>query len=257
MTDGIRQLYTSHPLEYSSFCQGIKIDMSAASVEASTTPFTGVRPGSNPRAALQSLRVIPVPVRIDKEVIVANHYLHSLPGGTQLAFGVFLGHRLLGALTLGVGPFNGYRLVEGAAPADCLTLSRFRLSEELPKNSESRVLGVVLRSLRKHTNVKFLLSYADPAQGHLGTIYQATGWVYTGLSQAVPLYDLGDGKIRHSRSLAHGFGTHSVRHFKAKGISIKVIPQSPKHRYLYFLDPKWRGKLKAPVLPYPKRQAGS
>ena len=153
-----------------------------------------------------------------------------------MTFGVFLGQRLLGAIALGVGPFNAHRLVDGAAPADCLTLSRLWLSDELPKNSESRVLGVVVRSLRNHTSLKFLLSYADPAQGHLGTIYQATGWIYTGLSQAMPLYDLGDGRVRHSRSLAHGFGTHSVRHFKAKGISIKVIPQSPKHRYLYFLD---------------------
>ena len=228
--------------------------MSAASVEASTTPFQGVRPGSNPRAALQSLRVIPVPVRIAKEVIVANHYLHSLPGGTQLAFGVFLGHRLLGALTLGVGPFNGYRLVEGARPEDCMTLSRLWLSEHLSKNSESRVLGVVIRSLKRHTTLKFLLSYADPAQGHVGTIYQATGWIYTGLSQSTPHYDVGDGKARHSRSLSHGYGTHSVRHFQDKGIAIEVIPQSPKHRYVYLLDQTIRNKLRAQELPYPKRE---
>ena len=172
-----------------------------------------------------------------------------------MTFGVFLGQRLLGAIALGVGPFNAHRLVDGAAPADCLTLSRLWLSEELPKNSESRVLGVVLRSLRKHTDLKFLLSYADPAQGHLGTIYQATGWIYTGRSQAMPLYDLGDGRVRHSRSLAHGFGTHSVRHFKDMGVPIEVIPQSPKHRYLYFLDATLRTKPKAPALPYPKREA--
>ena len=156
-------------------------------MEASTVSFPETGPGSIPRAALQSLQVRPVPVKVAKALLVREHYLHSLPGGTQLAFGVFLGRRLLGALTLGVGPFNAHRLVAEASPADCLTLSRLWLSEELPKNSESRVLGVVVRSLRKHTNLKFLLSYADPAQGHLGTIYQATGWLYTGLSQTMPL----------------------------------------------------------------------
>ena len=84
-----------------------------------------------------------------------------------------------------------------------------------------------MRSIRKNTRLKFLLSYADPAQGHVGIIYQASGWIYTGLSQAMPLYDLGDGQFRHSRSLGHGFGTHSIRHFQDKGISIEVIPQSP------------------------------
>jgi hypothetical protein len=40
----------------------------------------------------------------------------SLPG-----FGVFRDGRVLGALTLGVGPMNAHSLVKGAAPDDCLT----------------------------------------------------------------------------------------------------------------------------------------
>ena len=231
-----------------------EVNISAGGVAEARPATQRAGGGAIPTPALQSIQVRPVSVKIAKEIILRNHYLHSLPGGTQMTFGVFLGQRLLGALALGVGPFNAYRLVEGAAPTDCLTLSRLWLSEELPKNSESRALGVVLRSLRRHTDLKFLLSYADPAQGHLGIIYQATGWIYTGLSQAMPLYDLGDGQIRHSRSLAHGYGTHSIRHFQHKGVPIEVINQPPKHRYVYFLDPMWRGKLKAPKLPYPKRE---
>jgi hypothetical protein len=155
-------------------------------------------------------------------------------------------------MTLGVGPLNAYSLVDGASPDDCLTLTRLWLSDELPKNSESRFIGVVLRSLRKHTNLKFLVSYADPAQGHLGTIYQATGWVYTGLSEAMPLYDVGDGKARHSRSLSHAYGTHSLEHFSRHGVQVKLLPQQAKHRYLYFLDPTWRERLKGTALSYPK-----
>jgi hypothetical protein len=192
-----------------------------------------------------------------KVLIVQYHYLHSLPGGTCLAFGVFLGNRLLGALTLGVGPLNAYSLVDGARPEDCLVLTRLWLSDELPSNSESRVLGVVLRSLRRHTRVKFLVSYADPAQGHLGFIYQASNWLYAGRSQATPLYDLGDGRARHSRSLSHAYGTHSVEHFARHGVPVKLVPQAAKHRYVHFLDPGWRRRLAVPVLPYPKPGADS
>ena len=127
----------------------------------------------------------------------------------------------------------------------------------MPKNSESKVIGTVLRSLKKNTNLKFLLSYADPAQGHVGGIYQATNWLYTGASDAMPLYDIGDGKPRHSRSLAHSFGTHSLRHFAAHGVNVKLVTQSAKHRYIYFLDPDWRQRLKPQVLPYPKHQEES
>lgn len=142
--------------------------------------------------------------------------------------------------------------MEEAQAKDCLTLTRLWLSDCLPANSESRVIGIVMRSLKRHTNVRFVLSYADPARGHLGTIYQACGWLYTGLSEAMSLYDLGDGVAHHSRSLAHCFGTHSIRHFVDHGVKVRLIPQSPKHRYIRFLDDSWRCRLRVPVLPYPK-----
>ncbi len=228
--------------------------MSAASVTESTAPVQGERPGSTPRAALQFIRLQPIPFVAAKKILAKHHYLHSLPGGTKLAFGTFVEGRLLGAITFGVGPYNAFALVEEAHPDHCLTLTRLWLSEELPPNSESRVISVCLRYLRKYTTLKFILTYADPAQGHVGTIYQATGWLYTGLSEATPKLDIGDGIARHSRSLAHAFGSHSLKYLSERGLNVKVLPQIPKHRYIYFLDQDYRNRLKAPALPYPKRE---
>ncbi|MFC2001047.1 DNA methyltransferase [Chloroflexota bacterium] len=227
----------------------------AGSVTISTTSIHEGRPGLTPRLALQSIRVNPIPFVAAKRILVNYHYLHSLPGGTKLAFGAFVEGKLLGAITFGSGPQNAYQLVAGATPEDCLTLSRLWLSDELPRNSESRIIGVALRAISKHTGVKFLVSYADPSIGHLGIIYQATGWTYTGLSEAMPKFDLGDGKARHSRSLGQAFGSHSVKYFKTHGIKVKVIPQPRKHRYLYFLDSSYRIRLKTNVYPYPRKEA--
>ena len=177
-----------------------------------------------------------------------------MPGGTQLCLGTFVEDRLLGVLTFGVGPTNAHRLVDGAAPSDCVTLTRLWLSDQLPKNSESRVLGIALRSLQKATSFKFVLTYADPNAEHVGTIYQATNWIYIGESQSAPLLDLGDGVGRHSRTVAHRFGTHSLKHFRKHGMTVKKIPQAAKHRYTYFLDNSWRDRLKPEQLPYPKRE---
>lgn len=228
--------------------------MSGDSVMSSTASFQEAGGGSSPTLPLQTLMVQPVPFSVAKQLLVREHYLHSFPGGTKLAFGAFVGSRLLGALTLGAGPAKAYSLVDGATPDDCLALSRLWLSDVLPKNSESKFIGVVLRYLRKHTGLKFLVSYADPAQRHIGTIYQATGWVYTGLSQATPLYDIGDGRARHSRSLSHAFGTHGLAYFQRQGMNVRLVPQLAKHRYVYFIDRGWQQRLKGPVLPYPKKQ---
>ena len=226
--------------------------MSAGGVAAPRSEDHRAGGGATPTPALQQLMVKPAPFSIARDLLVREHYLHSLPGGTCLAFGAFAGTRLLGALTLGAGPANAYSLVNCATPDYCLTLTPLWLSDELPRNSESRFIGIVTRALKRNTRLKFLVSYADPAQGHLGTIYQATGWVYTGLSQATPLYDIGDGRARHSRSLSHAFGSHGLAHFQRHGIEVKLVPQQGKHRYLYFLDSTWRGRLRGTALPYPK-----
>jgi len=138
---------------------------------------------------------------VAKRLVVREHYLGTMPGGTRLAFGVFAERRLLGVLTLGVGPSNVHRLVDDAEPDDCLTLTRLWLNDLLPANSESKVIGVTLRALKRQTSVKFVVAYADPAAGHVGTIYQATNWLYTGTSQATALLDLGDGVLQHSPQL--------------------------------------------------------
>jgi len=226
---------------------------SAVGVKDSTVSVHETGAGSSPSTALQSIHVQPIPFVAARKLIEKHHYLHSMPGGTKLAFGVLLNDRLLGAIVFGAGPHNAYKLVDDAIQDDCLTLTRLWLSDELPANSESRVIGVSLRAIKKNTKVKFLVSYADPSQGHMGTIYQATGWLYTGLSEAMPMFDLGDGRLRHSRSLSHAYGSHSIKHFESFGVKVKVVPQSRKHRYLYFLDKSYRTKLTTPVLPYPKK----
>ena len=82
-------------------------------------------------------------------------------------------------------------------------------------------------------------------------------WTYTGLSQASPRYDLGDGKARHGRTLSHDFGTRSLKYFGLHGVEVTLVEQAAKHRYVMFLDQQWRERLRAPVLPYPKRLLGT
>ena len=82
---------------------------SAGSVVVARSAIPRARGGSIPTPALHSydrLWVSAIPAIVAKAVVVDNHYLHSMPGGTQLCLGVFVGDRLLGVLTLGVGPMN-------------------------------------------------------------------------------------------------------------------------------------------------------
>ena len=224
---------------------------SAESVVAARPELRRVGGGPIPTSALQQISVERIPHRIAKQVF-RNHYLGTLPGGTKHCLGVFRQKRLEGAVALGAGPSNGHRVVQGASKGDCLCLTRLWLNDRIPKNSESRVLGIVARLLRKNTKVKFLVSYADPAHGHRGTVYQGAGWTYTGLSSAMPLYSVNGGSPEHSRSLSHRIGSHSIPYLRSHGLDIKVVKQQRKHRYVLFLDQTWRERLIVQPQPYPK-----
>ncbi len=185
------------------------------------------------------------------EVIIRHHYLHAMAAGLRLCFGIR--DHMLGAIVPNAGPVGGPKLVEGAGTLDCLTLARLWLDDALPRNSESRALGLLVRALRRHSSVKFLLSYADPVAGHVGYVYQAGNRLYTGLAENQPLLDLGDGVPRHLRSVGSTFGTHSAASFRRCGLPIRFIPLQANHRYVVFVDRTWRDRLHAPVLPYPKK----
>lgn len=222
-----------------------------------STPTLQVGDGvSNTTPALQpharDVVVQIVPPQVAREVLVRHHYLHAMPGATRLCLGVLLDNAILGAITLGAGPINGHRLVDGAGRDDVWTLSRLWLDDSLPTNTESHVLAVVVRSLRRFTAVRALIAYADPAAGHVGVVYQAAGWLYTGAPRSLPKLDLGDGVPRHCRSVGSTFSSHSVSYLRRRGLTVSQVPQPPKHRYVVFVDRSWQGRLLPPVLPYPK-----
>jgi hypothetical protein len=203
--------------------------------------------------APRHLQVRPISYRDAREPIERFHYLHSMPSGVVGSFGVYADGALAGAVVFANGNLNGHKLVSGSRPGDCATLARLWLDDQLGPNSESRVLGIVLRHLGRTTPLKFLLSYADPEAGHVGTIYQATNWIYLGPSGEAGYFDVGAGSLRHPRTVAEVFGTNSVRHLRATGIPARRVYIPGKHRYLYFLDANWRWRLRLPPWRYPCR----
>jgi len=142
------------------------------------------------------------------------------------------------------GARNGHRLLVGVNPNQVATLARLWLADDLPANSESRVLGIVLRDVRRTTDWKLILSYADPAAGHVGTIYQATGWLYLGETPGESYVRLADGRLHHPRTVYSTYGSNRISHLRATGVPASRVFVGGKHRYVFMLDPTWRWRLR-------------
>lgn len=213
-----------------------------------------VRPRPRCSISPKDLEVRPSAPAEIRELITERHYLHAMPLASVGTFGVFVGPRLLGAVVFTTGGRKSHQVVAGARHQDAITLARLWLDDELGKNSESRVIAVVMRMLRRDGRWRFVLSYADPTAGHTGTIYRAAGWSYLGRSPDDFYVGFPDG-LHHPRSVFSRFGTTSIRHLRATGIDARRVPVPGKHRYLAFLDPSWAWRLRTPPVRFADERA--
>lgn len=211
---------------------------------------------SNRTPALQispkALVVRTIPHAVAAELVRRHHYLHSAPAAVRLSLGVFAGPDLLGTAIFNAGPIGTPKLFGRARSQDVLCLARLWLDDCLPKNSESRVLAIMARFLKRHTRVKALVAYSDPAVGHSGGIYRGAGWLFLGEAEAQPLMRLGGGPARHLRSIGSALNSHSARYLRSRGLDVEMVQTVPKLRYVRLLDASWRARLTVEPQPYPK-----
>lgn len=195
--------------------------------------------------------VRPIPFEQIKPWLKKKHYAKRMPSVSH-AFGLYLDGHLSGVVTYGVPASNALtKGLCGAEYAD-IVLELNRLVLDTPaKNSASYLVG---NSLKQLPRPSIVVSYADTGQGHIGYIYQATNFIYTGLSDRHIEWEIG--KDQHSRHLVDEYGGINKAK-KILGDRMVAKERSRKHRYVFFVgcSKKIKDSLKYPVQPYPKGES--
>ena len=193
-------------------------------------------------------------------VCLNHHYAGRLPGACTMALGMYVDDIMAGAIAYGPPAVpNVQRLCGDEYKNDVWELKRLFVFDWCGRNSESWFVGQSFRWLRQlHPQVKVLVSYSDEGAGHLGWIYQATNFVYTGFSiESGQVGFLINGVEHHNRGLVSLLGTRSPKAVMERFPNAVPIRPTGKHRYVYFLGSKtqrkrMRAKMHWPILPYPK-----
>ena len=196
-----------------------------------------------------------IPYKTAMEIVVKQHYLHR-KGPCSFAFGLFCNqsNRILGVVTYGTP--SSAPLRRGICGEDesnnVIELTRLWIEDGTPKNTESYLIANTIKKINK----QIVVSYADTAQNHIGVVYQAANWLYTGLSAKRTNWTV-DGMDKHCQTIADKYDAVEIRN--KYGDKFTLTPRSRKHRYVY-LNCKGKRKkqlmqkLKYQVQPYPKHK---
>ena len=137
---------------------------------------------------------------------------------------------------------------------EVMDLVRVALNGKQPCTSEC--VSAAIRQLHKdEPQVKLIVSYADMDQGHYGTIYQATNWIYLG--------DVNVGErgafIVHGKKV-HPKSCHSHGWVQSLGwLRAHVDPYAEEYRtkgkrkYIWVYDKRLRKEWQQKAQPYPKK----
>lgn len=183
---------------------------------------------------LKSLIVKRIDYRSTKELILNVHYARRMPS-VSYAFGLFEGETLQGVVTYGQPASPS--LCKGVAGEehrkDVIELNRLVIRPDFDlKNVASFLVSHSLKMLPKGL---FVVSYADVGGwGHVGYVYQASNFLFTGTTK--PRTDIFS-ESGHSR---HHCGDTSKRQ-----------PRSAKNRYIYITGGAKYVKRLLPLLRYP------
>jgi hypothetical protein len=195
--------------------------------------------------------------RVATSIVIREHYLHRKPPINR-AFAAKRPQRslisgILGIVTFGtpmwsvscglVGEKKQDHKRPDAACHHVLELNRVCLSKHLPPNSESSFVSWCLREMKQLDPHLIVVSYADSAQGHVGYVYQALNFIYTGMS------------VAWTDRTVEGLDHRSVSRERLKGPDVVRKVRSRKHRYVWFANKGDRKLLAWNREPYPKQAA--
>tara|TARA_R110000787_G_scaffold265570_1_gene371584 strand:- start:307 stop:975 length:669 start_codon:yes stop_codon:yes gene_type:complete len=203
----------------------------------------------------KEVNVLPIQNYETKTWIMNRHYAKRMPS-ISYAFGLFDNSEMIGICTFGSPPSPA--LCVGVCgvkhKSKVVELNRLILETDKP-NSASFLVSQSLNLLPKPSIV---VSYADTKQGHVGYIYQATNFLYTGLSEPRLDWAIKGLEHKHSKTISDGMTLEDMK--EKYGDRFYHVQRDRKHRYIFFTGSRLQKKrlmklLKYKISTYPKGES--
>ncbi len=200
-----------------------------------------------------------IPTSEAEPFLLVRHYAKRMCS-ISYAFGAWRDKSLIGVVTYGTPASATLRNGICGEEWSSKVLELNRLCCENTKNTASILVG---RSLRMLPRPSIVVSYADIDQGHVGYIYQATNFLYTGLSAKRTDWKIKGREHLHGATVAdesRGQENRAEWMREKYGDDFYLKERARKHRYIYLCGGKtnresMRKALRYSVEPFPKGES--
>ena len=190
-----------------------------------------------------------IPYQYTKPFILNIHYAKRMPHISH-SFGLYENNNLVGIITYGNTASQALNKGIMGDKYAHLVIELNRLVLLNNKKNEASIL--ISKSLKLLPKPLIVVSYADPTYKHLGYVYQATNFIYTGLSAKRTEWVMKNNN-KHNRTVNQQYTLEQ----RKNDDNFELIDRPRKHRYIYFLGNKtekkyFRRNLKYKIHDYPK-----
>lgn len=136
-----------------------------------------------------------------KDFIEKYHYSHNINGlMSSYCFGLYDKDELIGACMFGkLGMANAWKKYADRE-IDVIELRRLVLVTDTKKFAETYFISRCIKWLKANTDIKLIVSYADPEYGHSGIIYKASNFNLLGKTSRGKVI-IWNGKKYHDKAI--------------------------------------------------------
>ena len=175
------------------------------------------------------------------------HYSKSVPA-VQYGYNVYNDNdEWCGVILYGGGANNNMPKSFGKNAGEVLELVRVALNGK--QEPTSKAVAMSLKQLHKENPLcEIVVSYADHRQKHLGTIYQATNWIYVGKTITSDTQYFYKGKWTHERTI------NAQKNKEQLKATLPKRENSNKFKYVFCFNKRERKEYLKIALPYPKEK---
>jgi hypothetical protein len=162
------------------------------------------------------------------------HYSGSTNGlMVSHCFGLFYEDVLIGSMIYGgLAMANAWKKYADK-PDDVVELRRLACIDLTPKNTETYFIGKTIRWLKRNTDYKLIVSYADPFHGHSGVIYKASNFKHIGMTSKGKMIQDHDGRLFHDKAIRTTYtNKDGVKSLKPFAVRLKQRLQSGDAKYI-------------------------